>query len=268
MLQNNAVRSHDYREIGIPVIGKGWTTRNYRHILVDLNRREAREKLINLSDAGISGENYYHRHDGLNPPYYRPLAASVSAIFCRETVARKLVEVNRRLTRYGVEVFVLDGYRPLACQLEIWNYVLGQVRMHNLGRSEDDIVSIATEYCSDPRGFDLGDSSTWPTHITGGAVDLTLRRIYSGELLFMGGTFDDPSPISHTSFFESRPEASLTTSDIDALRNRRLLYWAMAASDFVNYPLEWWHFDWGTQMWAALNFRSELNRIAVYGPAE
>jgi hypothetical protein len=37
----------------------------------------------------------------------------------------------------------------------------------------------------------------------------------------------------------------------------------MRDAGFVNYPGEWWHFDWGTQMAA----RFAPGRVAEYGPA-
>ena len=71
----------------------------------------------------------------------------------------------------------------------------------------------------------------------------------------MGGIFDDPSDTSHTAIFERKlnghgvDKQPLTVSETAALRNRRLLYWAMSDAGFVNYPFEWWHFDLGTQLW-------------------
>src|SRR5690606_33140174 len=90
-----------------------------------------------------------------------------------------------------------------------------------------------------------------PTHITGGAVDLTIRIKKTGELLYMGGIFDDSSETTVTDFFERKKKKndSLTPSEIAAMKNRRLLYWSMLAAGFRNYPQEWWHFDFGNQMW-------------------
>jgi D-alanyl-D-alanine dipeptidase len=34
----------------------------------------------------------------------------------------------------------------------------------------------------------------------------------------------------------------------------------MIAAGFTNYPLEWWHFDFGDQFWGAIT-----DRIARYG---
>ncbi|KAG0505300.1 MAG: D-alanyl-D-alanine dipeptidase [Candidatus Udaeobacter sp.] len=59
---------------------------------------------------------------------------------------------------------------------------------------------------------------------------------------------------------------------MEALRNRRLLYWIMREAGFANYPYEWWHFDWGTQFWITncevSSDGSARPTSAWYGPAE
>ena len=80
----------------------------------------------------------------------------------------------------------------------------------------------------------------------------------------MGSIFDDADAISFTTHFESFELTS--QSGIEARRNRRLLYHAMTAAGFVNFPFEWWHFDFGTQMWV-MNGNLQSTK-ALYGRAE
>ena len=115
--------------------------------------------------------------------------------------------------------------------------------------SEENCRKFVGQYISDPTKFDESDFRTWPTHATGGAVDLTIRRVDSGDFLYMGGIFDDSSPISHAAFYEGN-FLNGSLSHEEARNNRRLLYWMMLDEGFANYSYEWWHFDWGTQMWA------------------
>ncbi|MFY9823815.1 MAG: M15 family metallopeptidase [Thermoanaerobaculia bacterium] len=257
----------DYREIPIPLRRDASTTAGYGHVPVDLDSDLSQEPLVPLAEAGVAAESYYARSDGFNSPYYRALPCAPQTVSCRRSVALKLREVNQRLEPFGLELLAWDGYRPIACQRELWEFFLQKARQA-LGEASDLKYSrYASRYCSNPSTFNPADPTTWPTHITGGAVDLTLRRIATGELLNMGGTFDDPSRISHTDFFERWRKGKLSVSALDAQRNRRLLYWAMLESDFVNYPFEWWHFDWGTQMWA-LKRRPRKGARAFYGPAD
>jgi D-alanyl-D-alanine dipeptidase len=44
-------------------------------------------------------------------------------------------------------------------------------------------------------------------------------------------------------------------SDDPRLLNRRLLYWTMREAGFTNYPYEYWHYDYGDQMYV-LTLRS------------
>jgi D-alanyl-D-alanine dipeptidase len=48
------------------------------------------------------------------------------------------------------------------------------------------------------------------------------------------------------------------------LYNRRLLHNTMTDAGFVNLPSEWWHFDYGDQLWAWANKKDH----AIYGAAQ
>ncbi len=82
----------------------------------------------------------------------------------------------------------------------------------------------------------------------------------------MGTIFDDASPVSRTDYFEQHLDQTSGSSE-DARRNRRLLYWAMASAGFTNYAYEWWHYDYGDQMWVVNQPSGSLVKKAVYGPA-
>lgn len=254
------------------------TAMDYRDVPVDLTDPRAREPLVDLADYGIAGSGFYARNDGLNAPYGRAFASAHKRVRARRSVAERLAHIDAGLRDSGVELFVLNAFRPLSLQQDLWDFFLEQAR-HVLDHpSEADRVAFAGEYCSDPRHFDAGDSRTWPTHLTGGSVDLTLRGSLSGEPLFMGGIFDDPDALSHTAYYEKLliqaggRESELSLSHSEALRNRRLLYWSMIEAGFANYAYEWWHYDLGTQMWVVNSDRESESersaRHAWYGPAE
>ncbi|MGD0692704.1 MAG: M15 family metallopeptidase [Acidimicrobiales bacterium] len=77
-------------------------------------------------------------------------------------------------------------------------------------------------------------------HTTGGAVDLTLT--WKGMPLRLGSGFDDFNDLAHSNSFEP--------GDGAVRRLRRLLSSAMRAEDFAPYPLEWWHWTYGEDVWA------------------
>jgi len=216
------------------------------------------EALVRLDLEGIATYSYYACDDGQNPPYCRQLAGSFAHVWLRRGVADKLNEVNQALSQFNVELLVLDGYRTLACQRELWTrYItLGRELYHNY--SEEKLLEYALGISPQPTPIDKADRTTWPTHSTGGAVDLTLRTL-SGAAAYMGGVFDDPTWVSHSGAYEAldqrlpKREDSVTASHMEARDKRRLLYWAMTLAGFSNIPSEWWHYDWGNQLWC---FRS------------
>lgn len=82
-----------------------------------------------------------------------------------------------------------------------------------------------------------------PPHATGGTADLTLT--WHNVPLALGTLFD--------AFV---PEAAADSLEPDGTPGprllRRLLGHAMASQGFVVHPQEWWHWEYGTRMWAAV----------------
>ncbi len=252
----------------LPPTPEGKTALSYHRIPIDLKSDLSKEKLVDLCSYGVAGESYYARRDGFNAPYYRSVCAGDKKQKLRKTAAVKLESVNKRLACLGLELFVFDAYRPVSCQKQLWDYSISEARrMLAKSANEEDLVEYAGKFCSNPGLFKKSDWKTWPTHLTGGAVDLTIRRKSSGELLYMGSIFDDNSELSFSAFFEKKnsdKNQKLSSSEICAMQNRRLLYWLMTEEGFANYPNEWWHFDFGNQMWVQ-NSRNPLEKKAAYG---
>lgn len=238
-----------FAEPAIPPINDAPSALNYHHIPIDNNSSETHEPLVDAGKFGIAASSYYARSNGLNPPYFHKFDSALSRVLVRQGVAKKLSEANRILKPKGVEILLLDGYRPIELQRELWDYFMRQARTTLKNPSEEMCVQFAGRYCSDPRTFRKDDWHTWPTHATGGAVDVTLKEISTGKELFMGGIFDDASEISYSDYYEHNNGPDNSASFAEARRNRRLLYNAMTEVGFTNYPYEWWHFDYLTQMW-------------------
>jgi D-alanyl-D-alanine dipeptidase len=88
------------------------------------------------------------------------------------------------------------------------------------------------------------DPNVIPIHSTGGSVDLTLVD-ESGAELDMGTGFDHFGPEAAALYFE-RGEVNKRAGD-----NRRILRKALIEAGFRYDEDEWWHFDYGNQIWAA-----------------
>ncbi len=238
----------DLRDRPIPLLLHAPTALDYHQVPIRLESHQAHERLVDVCSLGLSSSSYYARSDGLNAPYYRPFPAALSRVYCRQGVARRLVKANDLVRKYGVEILVLDGFRPIALQRELWEHFIEQAKQTLCHPTEEQCTRYAGQFCSDPRGYREDDWRTWPTHNTGGAVDVTLRALGTREPLYMGGVFDDASEVSFSDYYERTAGPANSASFKEARSNRRLLYWAMSAAGFVNYPYEWWHYDFGTQM--------------------
>lgn len=243
------------------------TSADYHKEPVNLKAAKSNEKLVSIDSLNIAGESYYARTDKLNAPYYRSFASAPKKILLRLTAAQKLQELNAKLAPLGLELFVFDGFRPVSCQKDLWQYFLNQAKRALPKGSQAEQIAYAARYCSNPSKYKSSDSTTWPTHCTGGAVDLTLRRKATGELLYMGSIFDDDAEVSHSDYFETTKSKTQSSSDIEARGNRRLLYWVMKSVGFENYHYEWWHYDYGNQMWL-MNKGDKSSAEAFWGPAQ
>ncbi len=217
----------------------------------------ASEPCTDIADFGIAGDNHYNIAS--NPPYFLKVPGSISQLLLRDKVANLLNAVNTRLKPAGLEIYVFDAWRPQAIQRyfhDIW--FPDWLRANRPDIPEADLMQEVEAYWSAPSA---GKTSPSP-HSTGGAVDLTLRFIETGQPLYMGGLFDDLTENAHTDWFER--EALVSMSDEQARQNRRLLFWVMHDAGFANNPTEWWHYSWGDQMWARLRGHS----AACYGACD
>ncbi len=235
------------------------SVRGYRQHPIDTSSPHYTEGVVELREIGIKGINHYHTPP--NPPYNLCADGAVPQLWLRETVARKLLDVNATLHPMGLELWVFDGWRPLEVQNyfhDVWMPAFLREERPDLGG--DALWAEVEKYWSrggDPKNI---DPASPPPHFTGAAVDLTLRAI-GGDNLYMGSIFDDVTERAHTDYFEHHIIAR-SFSDYEARNNRRLLRHIMTRHGFNNLPSEWWHFSWGDQMWAKMTGAP----AAHYGP--
>ncbi len=260
-------QSENLREKPIPAFNPDLTAQSYSKIPIQLDHALNREPLVEASTSHISALSYYAREDKCNPPYYEKIDHSLREVWLRQTAMQKLTHVNAILKSYGVMLQLLDGYRSVELQQALWDFNMEEVQFLNPHFSKEECYRTVSEFLSDPRRFNREDFTTWPTHSTGGAIDLTLISIPNKEPLYMGSVFDDASEVSHTAFYE-RENSHGSLSHDEARHNRRLLFWAMIEAGFANYAYEWWHYDFGNQMWVMNRkslFPNEKGLIAKYG---
>lgn len=150
---------------------------------------------------------------------------------------------------YGFLVF--DALRPLPVQQALFDKQLACVRSDHPELTLDQAREETREFVALP----IRDEKRPSTHMTGGAVDLTL--CYEGRPLDMGTVFDDFRENAHSDFYE---RGGLTEAERDVRDNRRLLYNLLRCVGFTNYESEWWHFDYGDLSWGGAT-----GRVPFYG---
>jgi D-alanyl-D-alanine dipeptidase len=206
------------------------------------------EPLVSLQRLGISGRSFYARRDGKNPPYHRPLPGAQLQLKARRSVGARLAQAEMNLRPFGLRLHVFDAFRGLETQSALWAFHFEAFRSQNPTLSIADLEAQTHDLVHDPRGFDPTLPASWPLHATGGAVDLTLATL-AGRPLDLGTPFDDPSRAAESAFFEEKlAEGAINVRD-SRLVARRILYWTLREAGFANYPNEWWHYDYGDQMY-------------------
>lgn len=194
--------------------------------------RECGERMIPLSSLSDKISIY--------PAYYHDgYAGAQPEIYLREGAAQKLFAAAEQLPA-GHKLVVLDGWRSFEVQTSLYE----RFRESLLLQGWQDGPAL-TEELSKFVARPTTDLSQPSPHLSGGAVDLTIAG--PDGWLEMGTDFDDFSERAATRHFEEL----VTPSQKDVLirDNRRILYHLMISMGFVNYPQEWWHFEYGTRTW-------------------
>ncbi|HYC34350.1 MAG TPA: M15 family metallopeptidase [Candidatus Paceibacterota bacterium] len=185
----------------------------------------------------------------LAPSYFEQGLSPDKRMFLREGVAKKLETAQKKLGKYKFKIW--DGYRSRLVQNTIYKKFWDELQAKHPEWGEERLkreVAVFVNEANDPNRI--------PPHASGGAVDLTLVDL-DGNELNMGTVFDHFGPEAHANYYEEN------NIDTEIAQNRRILREALEAEGFKQYPDEWWHFDYGNQLWAF-----EIGEpYAIYGEA-
>jgi len=141
-------------------------------------------------------------------------------------LADALLDATRRAAALGFGLLLWDGYRP---QRAVDRFLCWSESAED-GRTKERFYPNIERADIVAQGYVAGRSG----HSRGGAVDLTLYRLDTGELAPMGGGHDLMDARSH--------HGARGLSGIET-HNRRRLCATMEASGFERYPCEWWHYS-------------------------
>ena len=132
--------------------------------------------------------------------------------FLQRPAAQALVRVNRRLHAKGFGLVVFDAYRPWSVTKKFW----------------DETPPDKREYVANPK--------EGSRHNRGGAVDVSLYRLSTGEEVSMPSEYDDFSK-------KAWPEYEGGTPDQRWMRDE--LRHIMETEGYTVETNEWWHFNYG-----------------------
>jgi zinc D-Ala-D-Ala dipeptidase len=156
----------------------------------------------------------------------RPVAGyDVNRVAVSRELADGLRRMRDRAADHGFGLLVWDAFRPQRAVDDLVRW----------SAAPEDGRTKAVFYPNIARADMLADGyvAARSGHTRGSAVDLTLYRLDSGELVAMGGGHDLMDARSH------HDAAGIPTQ---AARNRTLLRSLMERSGFRAIPQEWWHY--------------------------
>ncbi|MBL4812031.1 MAG: D-alanyl-D-alanine carboxypeptidase family protein [Rhodobacteraceae bacterium] len=137
----------------------------------------------------------------------------------------------------GLCLMMFDAFRPRARQWELWKPVFARITKDHPDWSEAQVYTETSRWVAPPDGLGSG-------HQCGAAVDVKLARPDRSELEF-GGPMKGLTGVAPTAW----PVCD------EWRKNRDTLVAAMEATGMVNYPDEWWHFNYGDRLWAEVTGR-------------
>ncbi|GGC06061.1 D-alanyl-D-alanine dipeptidase [Marinobacterium zhoushanense] len=192
--------------------------------------------------------------------FHQRISGAVPECHLRQGVFDRLLDAARALPE-GLQLVVLDGWRPFSVQQYLYDTLLNLMQHASPEMSEEELVRRARELVSPP-STDIDAPSP---HLTGGAVDVCLADA-DGRLIDMGTLFDEASPLSFTAALEAE-DADHSMQALMARHHRRILYRAMTSAGFTNLPSEWWHYDFGDQLWAWYSGEPSARYSATHLPS-
>jgi len=183
----------------------------------------------------------------LEPVYFKTGSADTNKMYLRQGVADKLLAIQKEFKIYKFKIW--DGYRPRVVQNNIYEKYWQELKKLHPEWDKEKMQNEVGVFITNAQ-----DTNRIPPHATGGAVDLTLVDA-EGKELNMGTEFDYFGPEAAVLYFEGN------NINDEVRQNRKLLREAMEIMGFRIEPYEWWHYDYGNQLWA-----STLHKpAAIYG---
>ena len=173
-------------------------------IAIDLRYSTPNHSFLNIPNKGnILLPKFYTCNETL------VLLKLANALKLAQDYLRTVTLHNNKEYPKGIGIKIWDGYRPRAIQ-----YLFFEIY---------------------PNPTYIADPASGSMHNRGGAIDVTLIDLSTGEELEMPTLFDD---------FSEAASLSYTNLTQEVINNRDLLKYAMSTVAHLNtYSAEWWHYN-------------------------
>lgn len=200
---------------------------------------ESNEPLLDLESNNII----------IEPMYFKQKLSTEVKLYVREGIVNKLIEAQKEI--HPLKFKVWDAFRPRQVQSNIYDKFYKDLKQSHPDWDQEKLSKETGVFVTKP-----DDPDRIPPHTTGGAIDLTLID-QNGKELEMGTAFDYFGPEASALFYEENKTNETIRQNRKKLRELMLKHGFRADRD------EWWHFDYGNQLWA---FDLEKPN-AIYGEA-
>lgn len=217
----------------MPIQNQMMSWEDVRHIPIDRKNPLHQELLVEIEPSVRLKVYSAYYHEGI--------AGSLQAVYTRQSILRKLHELLSMLPDH-LGILVLDAWRPIVVQEALRHNFRETLLLEYPDFNAIQIDDVLNQFVAKPSQNPIAPSP----HLTGGSIDLTLFDVVTNSELDMGTSFDAMDEASWSHYFEDNTEHFLGQ---DIRDNRRILINGMKSIGFSNLPSEWWHFDYGNQLW-------------------
>lgn len=202
---------------------KAYYQQEYINLLKEEVNPLNNEPLVNVSDFGLTGENYYFKKRK-ELTKINPELSILREIYLRKSVATGLEKIDSFLKKNGLCLYLLSGYRSKDLQQAVLNHV-------SLKENSQDLKNM------------LASPDSHLPHATGAAFDVEIMNIKT-QLIIPTKTklgFD-------RGVLENKKD--LSVSEKEVRDNRRLLHHLLTSNMilgsgemFIPHPFEYWHYS-------------------------
>lgn len=224
---------------------------NYQSLEV----RKCGESLVDISDFGLSNEDYYFKRFSKKQEILAKKLIT-EKIFLRKRHAERLAIADKYFRERGLFVHIVSGWRHPELQR-----IIKEEYARKFGREKSD------------RLFASVDRKVPSPHSTGASFYIELRDVSTNGKIEMDVSFDDEKIPSLYWAEELMREGKLDRSSIEAVKCRRILYHGLCSEGvifhkkedlFVGHPGEYWHYGDGDTLSSFLRREKFIKYGVIY----